>query len=187
MIRSAILILTLGCCAAAQEFQNLIPWEQLQPKAIETVEVNLDGNLLAIAKKFLSASDPEEAEAKKVLDGVRGIYVRVLKFRKEGEYSMADVEKLRTSVKAPGWQRVVDVRSSEGRGDNAGVYMKSDGNQIQGLVVLAAEPRELTVVNVVGNINPEQIRKLGKFGIPGLSEAAKVTRKAEGQKAKEDE
>ncbi len=184
-----ILIGAAAMLARAQDFQKLIPFEQLQAKAHETVEVNLDGNMLAIAKKFLSAAKPEEAEARKLLDGVRGIYVRVLNFQKEGEYSMADVEKIRAAIKGPGWQSVVDVRSS-GKGDNAGVYMKTDGNEIQGLVVVAAEPRELTLVNVVGNIHPDQLRKLGGLNLPGLSDAAKAMRKAETKgstKAKDDE
>jgi hypothetical protein len=161
-----------------QEFQNLIPFEQLQSKAEETVEVTLDGNMLGMVKKFLSDSKPEEAEAKKLLDNIRGIYVRVLKFKKEGEYSMADIEKVRSSVKGPGWQRIVDVRSSDGSGDNAGVYFKTDGNEIQGILVMAAEPRELAIVNIVGNIRPEQIRKLGGIGLPGLQEAGKAITKA---------
>ncbi len=188
-MKLATLLLAGGLLTHAQDFHNLIPFDQLQPKAHETVEVNLDGNMLAIAKKFLSASNPEEAEAKKLLEGIRGIYVRVLEFRKEGEYSMADVEKVRAAVKGPGWQRVVDVRSS-GKGDNAGVYMKSDGNEIQGIVVIAAEPRELTFVNIVGNIHPDQLRKLSKLGLPGLSEAAKAAGKAESKgaaKGKDDE
>jgi hypothetical protein len=181
------LAIIAATAAWGQEFQNLIPFEQLQTKAEETVEVNLDGNMLAIAKKFLSDNDPEQAEAKKILDGVRGIYVRVLKFKKDGEYSIADVEKLRNNVKAPGWQRIVDVRSSGAKGDNAGVFMKTDGNEIQGILVLAAEARELAIVNIVGNIQPEQIRKLSGMGLPGLSEAGKAMEKAKPRTQKKDD
>ena len=181
------LALIVAVAACGQDFQNLIPFEQLQPRAAETVEVNLDGNMLLIARKFLSDKDPEQAEAKKLLDGIRGIYVRVLKFKKDGEYSAADVEKLRSSVKAPGWQRIVDVRSSDSRGDNAGVFMKTDGNEIQGILVLAAEPRELTLVNIVGNIQPEQIRKLSGMGLPGLSEAGKAVDRAKPRTQKKDD
>ncbi|MFN7922364.1 MAG: DUF4252 domain-containing protein [Bryobacteraceae bacterium] len=181
-----IAMIPLLCAAAlsvqamwAQDLHNLVPFEQLQSKAAETVEVNLDGNLLSMARKFLSDSKPEEAEAKKLLGNIKGVYVRSLKFKKEGEYSMADVEKVRANVKGPGWQRIVDVRSQEGKGDNAGVYLKTDGNEIQGILVIAAEPRELTVVNIVGTIQPEQLRKLGGVvGLPGIKEASEAVGKA---------
>ena len=47
--------------------------------------------------------------------------------------------------------------------------MKSDGSQMMGLVVLAFEPDQLTVVNIVGVIDPAQVRSLGgKLGIPSI-------------------
>jgi hypothetical protein len=55
------------------------------------------------------------------------------------------------------------------QGDNAGVYMQLAGDKIQGLVVVAAEGNELTLVNIVGSIDPARVRDLGgSFGIPEL-------------------
>ena len=45
----------------------------------------------------------------------------------------------------------------------------SEGSLIKGIAVVAAEPRELTVVNVVGPIDVERLSRLeGQFGIPPL-------------------
>ena len=51
-----------------------------------------------------------------------------------------------------------------------GVYVyTSDGQKILGLIVVAAEPTELTVVNIDGAIDPARVRELsGKFGIPKI-------------------
>jgi hypothetical protein len=81
----------------------------------------------------------------------------------------------------------VDVRSSGAKGDNAGVFMKTDGNEIQGILVLAAEARELAIVNIVGNIQPEQIRKLSGMRLPGISEAGKAMEKAKPRTQKKDD
>jgi hypothetical protein len=44
------------------------------------------------------------------------------------------------------------------------------GDAVQGLAILAAEPKELTVVNIVGPIDIEKISALeGNFGIPKLN------------------
>ncbi len=144
-----------------------LPLEFLEPlasKAAQKVEVTLDANLLQIASKFLDGKDPDDAKVKSLLVGLKGIYVRSFTFKRAGEYSMADVEKLRAQLKA--WNRIVNVESA---GENTGVFVKSDGQKIQGLVVVSAEPTELTVVNLVGTIDPDQVKDLGgRFGIPDL-------------------
>jgi hypothetical protein len=115
----------------------------------------------------MSDNDPKQADIKKLIGGLKGIYVRSFKFDKEGQYSATDVEALRAQLKAAGWQSIVDVHSRKAGGDNAGIYMRTDGKQMTGLVVLAFEPKELTVVNIAGSIDPAQIQALsGTLGVP---------------------
>ena len=43
--------------------------------------------------------------------------------------------------------------------------------QDQGLAVIASEPREFTIVNIIGSIDIDKIAKLeGQFGIPKVSQ-----------------
>jgi Domain of unknown function (DUF4252) len=153
--------------AAAQDVPlNL--FSSLQSKATEHVEVTLDSGLLQLAAGFLSGKDPEDAKVKGILSGLKGIYVRTLTFAKEGDYSLSDIEKLRAQLK--GWNEIVSVREAK---ENTGIFVKSDGQKIQGLVILSAEPTELTLVNIVGSIQPDQLKDLsGKFGIPDIGNVA---------------
>jgi hypothetical protein len=50
------------------------------------------------------------------------------------------------------------------------VFLKMPGNgTLGGAVIIVAEPRQLTFVNVVGTINPDEVADLGgKFHIPRL-------------------
>ena len=149
---------------------NLLQFDSLKSKATETTEVNLTEGMLGLAAGFLNDSDPKQADVKKLLGGIKGIFVRSFKFDKEGQYSAADVEALRTQLKGAGWQSMVDVHSSKPGGDNGGVYMRTDGKKMTGFVVLAFEPQELTVVNISGTIDPAQIQALsGTLGIPNFS------------------
>lgn len=163
IILSAFVTLTI---ASAQN----IPLEQLNrlaPKAKEKVEVNLEGALLDLASRFLDDSKEDEANVRQLVSGIKGIYVRSYEFNKPGEYSADDVNRIRSIVAAPAWQRLVNV---EGERENAGVYLKTNGKLIEGLVVVAAEPKQLTVVNIVGSIDPARLRDLGgKFGIPQMN------------------
>ena len=54
-----------------------------------------------------------------------------------------------------------------------------NGSQIGGLAVLASDPKELTVVNLIGPVDLEKLTKLeGQFGIPELEiEQSKPKRK----------
>ena len=65
----------------------------LTNRASETVDVKLDESLMQTTAKFFSGKDPDDAEIKDVLKGVKGIYVKSFTFEKEGEYSPAEVDR----------------------------------------------------------------------------------------------
>lgn len=142
--------------------------ERLAAKAIETVSVTLDGALLQLAAKFLSSTDREQSAVKNLISNLKGIYVRSFEFAGPGQYSDADVESLRSQLKAPQWSRMASVRSQKD-GEDIDVFFKMEQDKIAGLVVIAAEPSELTFVNIVGPIDLDQLAALsGQFGIPKL-------------------
>jgi hypothetical protein len=153
--------------------------EKLAERAKESVDVTLDSSMLQLASGFLS-NDPDEKQVKKLVSKLKGVYVRSFEFDKEGQYSMGDVEAIRSQLKAPGWSRIVGVRST--KGDNSEVYLKKTGDAIAGLVVIDAEPKELTVVHIDGPINPEELSQLGgHMGIP------KIGRSGSEKHSKEEE
>jgi hypothetical protein len=158
-------------CAVPLAAQSKIDFDfgPLAARARDSVEVNLDGRLLEMASRFLSTGNEEEREVKRLLSSLRGVYVRSYKFSKPGEYSLQDVEALRSNVKGKEWVKFVDVRSGSAGGENAGVYVNTDGSEVRGIIVIAAKAQELTVVNILGNINVDELRTLGgKLGIPKL-------------------
>ena len=172
-----------GC--AGQDLIQSIDWERLIRKSTENVNVNLDGNMLSMAQKFLSNTDPDEAKAKKLIGNVKGIYVRSLKFKQAGDYNMADVEKLRNNFSGPAWSKVVEAKNTDGKSENVGIYMKNNGSKIEGIVILATEPKGLTVVQVVGSIDPDQLKALGDAGL--IPQVGGMNSKKSGAKQKDDE
>jgi hypothetical protein len=75
---------------------------------------------------------------------------------------------LRSQLRSPEWSRIVNVRS-KADGENVDVFIRREGDQVGGLVVIAAEPRELTVVSIDGPIRPEDLAKLGgQMGVPRI-------------------
>ena len=141
--------------------------DHLAAKANQTVDVNVDERLMKIAAKVLSDKDADEREVKKVVEGLKGIYVKSFEFDNSGEYTQADVEAIRAQLRGPNWSRLVNVTSrKEG---NLEVYLLMNGEQIGGLAVLHTDEKELTIVNLVGPVDLDKLAKLeGQFGIPNL-------------------
>ena len=164
-----VLLLALPVLLRAQAIELPPDVEKLSLKAKETVEVNLDGPMLHWASKFLSAEDPDEQKAAKLITNLKGIYVRSFEFDNEGAYTSAEVEELRAQFSSPPWSRVVGVRSLR-KGDNVDVFFQLEDERMAGIVIIAAESKELTVVNIVGPIDVDELADLGgEFGIPRLN------------------
>jgi hypothetical protein len=165
-----IKIAFIACVAfgqlGAQEIKLPASLDRLAAKATEVVDVTMDANLLQLASRFLSDKDPDEAHVKKIIGGLKGIYVRSFEFEKPGEYQQSDIEPVRTQLHTPAWSRIVGVRSVKS-GDNSEVYLKTENGKIGGLVILVTEPKQLTIVSIEGTIDPDQLNELGgHFGIP---------------------
>jgi hypothetical protein len=165
-----IAALLLACPAGAgPKGQLQIPeFSALADKASETVTVTLDSNLLGMAARFLSNEDPEQAKAKKLVSSLTGIYVRHYTFEADYAYPKGDIDGVRKQLNAPGWSRIVEATSKK-ENTHVDVFVLIDGEKAQGLAIIASEPREFTIVNIVGNIDLEQLHDLeGNFGVPDL-------------------
>ncbi len=163
---------------AAQELKLPASFDKLAEKASDVVDITMDSSMLQLASKFLSDKDPDEARIKKLVSGLKGLYVKSFEFDRRGEYEESDLESVRAQLRGPGWSRVVGVRSKRD-GENVELFLKSDQGQVSGLAIIAAEPRELTIVNIVGPVNPEEIRDLaGHFGVPRMDLSFPNTRKS---------
>ena len=141
--------------------------DYLAKKASETVDVNIDERLIQLAAKLFNDKDEDEAKVKKLVNGLKGIYVKSFEFENENDYSSADVDSIRSQLREPVWSRLVNVTSK--RDGIVEVYIALNGSDVLGLAVLSAEPKELTVVNIVGPVDLEKLAKLeGNLGIPDL-------------------
>ncbi|HEV7859474.1 MAG TPA: DUF4252 domain-containing protein [Pyrinomonadaceae bacterium] len=165
------LSLVLTCAALPAWAQNgkleISGLDHLAAKASETVDVNMDEHLLQMTAKFLG-KDPDEAKIKEIIAGLKGIYVKNFSFDNEGDYTAGDIEAIRSQLRGPGWTKFIQVHSRRD-GDNVEVYILTLGDQIQSLAILDFEPKELTVVNIVGPVDIDKLSQLeGQFGIPDM-------------------
>ena len=155
------LLLCIAPAAIAQVPDSRIQMgglDHLTAKASQTVDVNIDERLMRLAAKVFSDKDEDERQVKKLVEGLKGVYVKSFEFETDGQYVAADVETIRTQLRGPGWTRLVNVTSKkEGMLE---VYLLFNGDQVGGLAVLHTDDRELTVVNIVGPVDLDKLAKL---------------------------
>jgi hypothetical protein len=171
-MRKLLLVATLLLLAAPLSAQRLvIDFPGLEDAADEVVDVTLDAQMLRVAAKFFASGDPDHRAIGDMVRKLDGIYVRSYSFRQDAAYDRSIVAKVRGQL-GPNWKRIVNVRSKDR--ENVEVYTDMRGENIAGLVVISAEPRELTFVNIVGPIDLERLTDLGgQFGIPRVEVEAR--------------
>lgn len=128
--------------------------------AQETARINLQSvdNLVSKAVEFVR----KEEKAK---SGRGMVYVRCFEFKQLGEYTETDLQEIRAQLNTPNWSRLMKVEEKD---DDPGtteifVYGRRAGSEIfGGMTIVSTQPRELTVVNIVGRGKISEIMKQTK-------------------------
>lgn len=163
-----VFVVLVSVAGAQQQLPAPSPLEkELAAKASDVTEVTLNKSMLGFAAKFMDKNDKDDQEAKQLIQGLDGIYVREYEFDHEGEVTPEKVEQLRSYYMAGSadWQPMVHERETKNH-ETTDVLMKMVNGEPHGLFVFTAEPKELTIVMILGPIKMEDLHKL--HGIGGL-------------------
>ena len=140
--------------------------KELAARASDVTEVTLGKNMLAFAAKFMDGKDSDEAATRHLIEGLQGIYVREYEFDKDGQFSPDEVDQLRKYFETSEWSPIVKERQRK-TGESTDVMIKLLNGESHGLFILETEPKELTIVLILGPIHMDDLGKLK--GIGGLS------------------
>lgn len=176
-MKSLFLVLMLVTASAgsltapAQTMPQLLPApieKDLAARAANVTEVTLGKNMLEFAAKFMDGKHGNDAATRQLIMGLDGIYVRDYEFDKPGDYSMEHVEQIRRAFQAPEWSPLVREREKKS-GESTDIMMKMVNGESHGLFILSAEPKELSVVLILGPIRMDDLSKIGSVaGLGGL-------------------
>lgn len=129
--------------------------DRLAASATEAIEISLDELRLRAVTRLLMLSPAQQRKLSDALARLRGVYIRGFEFATEGAYTAADLSALRAQLAAPGWERIVEVRGRGGEIDE--VYLFPQGDLLAGFAHLAAAPRRLCVINLVGQLSLDDV------------------------------
>ena len=132
--------------------------------------------MLDFAARFMDGKDEDQAAVKLLIHGLDGIYVRDYEFDKEGQFSAGQIEQLRKYFETSEWSPLVRDRDSK-TGESSDVMVKLVNGQSGGLFILDVEPKEISIVLILGPIRMDQLGKLrGLSGLGALGDVDKNTR-----------
>ena len=166
MAFSAIIAVNAQNEPARLRFEKL---NNLENKAQDVVEVNIDGKLLDLAKRVLvKVNDPDSKKVGQAISGLKGIYVRVFNFANENEYNIADVDEIRAQLRSPGWEKLANVRSKKNN-QKVDVFTMFTGDMMSGVAVVISDSKSVALVNAVGTIDIDTLAEMsGKMNIPKI-------------------
>jgi Domain of unknown function (DUF4252) len=163
-----LLLLAAPAAALAESGRIQFPnFDGLAAKATNSVNISLDPGMLKLATEYLG-NGANDASLQAAVSGLKGIYVRSFQFGTDHAYPRSDVEQVLRQLGGPGWNKLISVHNSQQHQD-VDIYLYRQDKRVEGLVIVAAQPRQLTVVNIVGSMSLAQLSQLeGKFGVPSL-------------------
>ena len=150
---TATFALALSSVVAGAQALNF-NFDALAAKAKEKAEITLDGPLLAQALQ----SVPDKVKG--AVGNVSRVVLRHYEFTSDGQYSDADLDAIRKQLSS--WSRVINVKEEH---ESTEIYMLNQDGKPGGFLLISAEPKELTVVHIVGSIDLASLQAVVKSTI----------------------
>lgn len=155
----AVLSATLSLSAMAQqeELQELPGYVEFgeltsvygEPK----VMINIGGSLL----KFMSAATKNDPEASALFQGLKGVRINVYSTEGQTGPGLEQLTKVKSMLLDQDWEPIVQVKEAE---EEVQIFMKLDGEAVQGLVVMAVDGDEAVFINIIGMIDPAKLEQV---------------------------
>ena len=151
-----------------------------KPTNGELVEINLNGDTIAMAAQVGGKAQPDLAE---VLRGLHSIRVNVVGLDNQNREEVTSrMKALRSELDTLGWQQVVSVQEKK---EDVGIYLKTRGREaVEGVVITVLDGRkEAVFINIVGDIKLEKLATLAdKFNLDVLKKAAEALKQSSAPK-----
>ena len=156
MLTIGVITMLLALSAVAQEdklktMPGYVAFESLdevygEPK----VRVNVGGFLLSLMSKA-AKNDPEAAA---VLEGLEGVRINVYSTGGEVAPAIDQLQNAKNMLSNQNWEPIIQVNEDR---QNVQVFIKANGEGVQGLTVMAVDADDAVFVNILGSIDPENL------------------------------
>ena len=98
----------------------------------------------------------------KVTSSDGSIEIRSYEFATDFAYSKADIDAVRRQLTGPGWTPLVQVHD-RAKNEDVDICLLIENNRSQGFALIASEPRQFTIINIVGSIDMADLPKIESY------------------------
>ena len=151
--------------------------KELAARASNVDEITLSKNMLAAAAAlFMNSKDKnrDEAAISQLVERLDGIYIRDYEFDKEGQFTAEQVEQLRKYFETNEWTPLVRERDNK-TGESSDIMVKMVNGKSYGMFILDVEPKEISIVLILGPVGKEELGKLKDLAFLGIMEGTHHT------------
>jgi hypothetical protein len=154
LVAALTALLSFGAAAQEDELKALpgyVDFGELsavygEPK----VMINIGGMLLG----FVSAAAKDDPEAAEILRNLEGVRINVYEVGGETAPAMEHLREIKGLLKAQNWEPIVQVNEDD---EQVQIFVKLDGEGMQGLTVMAVDGEEAVFLNILGMIDPDKL------------------------------
>ncbi len=138
---------------AMKDYPGYVDFGQLDSIFGEpAVQISVGESLLNLVGAFGAIADEEVGNLFNRLYGVR---VKVFVNGGITDSAIDHVKEVSAALKRDGWEAVVSVDHAH---DQVRVFMKFNDDTVEGITLMALEHDEAVFINVIGDLNPDELR-----------------------------
>jgi len=167
MRKLMLAVLMMAATTVMAQQLDLKSLDKFADRAKGKTQIDLDEATLKSTGGLLKDKKADEGLAKKSTENLKGLFLRVFEFDKKGAYKLDELKPILDQLKAPNWTPFLRNKEED---EQTEIWMHRTNNEIDGMLLIAAESNELTVINVLGLTRPEDFSNLKNFGIPNIKE-----------------
>ena len=119
------------------------------------VNISIGGALLGFVGAMAKNEDPEAAA---IFSKLKGVRVSVYATEDAGAGAALDqVSRVKSSLSASNWDPIVQVNDD---GEQVQIFMKMNGQVMDGLTLMAVDEEEAVFINVIGQLDPNELAQV---------------------------
>ena len=154
----AVWMMIAGTCLAQQI--DLKSLDKFAALAENKTEINMDESMLKSASASLDDKKPDEAVAKHSIEGAKGFVLRSYEFDDKNEFKVEDLKPILDQLKEPNWKLFLRAKEDD---ELTEIWTHVTNGMADGMLLIAAERNELTVIYGLGVADINQLKALGKL------------------------
>lgn len=118
------------------------------------VNISIGGALLNFVGAMAKNEDPQAAA---IFSKLKGVRVSVYATGGDAAAALDQVSSVKRSLTGSNWAPVVQVNEE---GEQVQIFMKMNGEVMDGLTLMAVDDEEAVFINVIGQLDPNELAQL---------------------------